>query len=97
MSSMKCLVLQVNLLALQNLFKMGQVSCNDDASQLQFQLAPPLVPAPSGIITRARNNIFQPKRFTDGTMQYPVTRRHRAFLVESEPVSHVQALEQPKW
>lgn len=44
--------------------------------------------------TRLQNNVIQPKKFTDGTVRYPLTGR-TAFA--AEPSSLPQALAYPRW
>lgn len=46
--------------------------------------------------TRLRNNIKQPKVFTVGTVIYGAT-ASRVAASDSEPTSHVEALEHPEW
>lgn len=52
------------------------------------------------MLQQAKNNIKQPKEYTDGTIRYDV--RKKAFAAEvvvskEEPVSHIDALSLTQW
>jgi hypothetical protein len=63
--------------------------------------SPPVEPPPRThlMVTRAQNNIHQPKRYTDGSVKYPLPRAYTASLVcnEIEPTSYTQAAKDVKW
>lgn len=55
-------------------------------------------PQPS-VCTRVRNNIRQPKQYTDDTVRYPLKGRACAAVTESvsEPSSHIEVAQHVEW
>jgi hypothetical protein len=51
------------------------------------------------MVTRAQNNIHQPKRYNDGTIRYPLPRVYTASLIcdDVKPTSYSQAAKNVKW
>jgi hypothetical protein len=51
------------------------------------------------MVTRAQNNIHKPKRYTDGSVRYPLPHAYTASLIcdEVEPTSYTQATKDVKW
>jgi hypothetical protein len=51
------------------------------------------------MVTRAQNNIHQPKHYNDGTARYPLPRAYTASLIcdDVEPTSYTHAAKNVKW
>jgi hypothetical protein len=80
----------------------SQTSLDSVAPSSQLPLSSPSNDPPTRMhpmVTRAQNNIHQPKSYNNGTVHYPLPRAYTASLIcdDVKPTSYTQAAKNVKW